>query len=132
MSTLNKPLRRHCLLVAHGSRLESSNEEIRTLAALLREMSRELANVDCAFLEIAKPTIEEGLRRCIASGANEIVVVPYFLSSGRHVTVDIPEQVAGVKKCFPEIAIHVIEPIGANKGMARFLLAHVLESPSNG
>jgi len=103
MSTLNKPLLRHCLLVAHGSRLESSNEKIRDLAALLREMSRELANVDCAFLEIAKPTIEEGLRRCIASGADEIVVVPYFLSFGRHVTVDIPEQVAGVKKSFPDI-----------------------------
>jgi sirohydrochlorin ferrochelatase len=123
---LNKPLRRHCLLVAHGSRLESSNEEIRDLAALLREMSQELTNIDCAFLEIAKPTIEQGLRRCIALGADEIVVVPYFLSSGRHVTFDIPEQIASVKKHFPEIAICVIEPIGANKNMASFLLAHML------
>lgn len=125
MSTLNKPPCRHGLLVAHGSRLEASNQEIRTLATLLREMSQELANVDCAFLEIAKPSIESGLRRCIALGADEIVVVPYFLSSGRHVTIDIPEQVAGVKKCFPDTAIRVIEPIGANKGMAHLLLAHL-------
>jgi sirohydrochlorin ferrochelatase len=40
------------------------------------------------------------MRRCIALGADEIVVVPYFLSSGQHVTIDIPEQVAGVKSAF--------------------------------
>lgn len=125
MLTLNKPLSRHCLLIAHGSRLESSNTEIRTLATSLQQMSHEFANVDCAFLEIAKPSIEEGLRQCIAVGADEIVVVPYFLASGRHVTIDIPEQVAGVKKCFPEIAIQVTDPIGANKGMAHFLLTHL-------
>ncbi len=91
-------------------------------------MSQELANVDCAFLEIAKPSIDEGLRRCIAQGADEIIVLPYFLSSGRHVTIDIPEQVADVKKSYPEIDICVIEPIGANKGMPQFLLAHLSDN----
>ena len=129
MLTLNKPLARHCLLVAHGSRLEASNAEIRVLAALLDSLSTEFSQIECAFLEIAKPSIPDGLRHLIAQGAQNIVVVPYFLSAGRHVMTDIPEQVAGVQSQFPAIDIRITAYIGANKGMAELVLAHVLSSP---
>lgn len=126
MSTLNKSLRRHCLLVAHGSRLDKSNDEIRALAGLLGDRSDEFSQFEYAILEMAQPSINEGLRRCIAQGANEIVVLPYSLSAGRHVTTDIPEQIEGIKKQFPQVTIRLNYHIGANAGMADFILAHIL------
>ncbi len=95
------------------------------LAALLRGTPNEFDHIECAFLEMAEPSIEAGLQLCIAQGANEIVVIPYFLAAGRHVRSDIPEQVERVKKQFPGIDIRMTEHIGANNGMAQFLLAHV-------
>lgn len=127
MSTSNKPVHRHCLLVAHGSRLESSNDEIRKLAARLGDISDQFANVECAFLEIASPSIGEGLQQLIGHGATDIVVVPYFLASGRHVQTDIPQQVTEVKKLFPEIAISLTPHIGAHPEMARLVLAQMLD-----
>ena len=49
--------------------------------------------MDCGFLELAEPSIPDGIQRCIDAGATEVVVVPYFLSAGRHVSEDIPAEV---------------------------------------
>lgn len=129
ISTLTKPGQRHALLVAHGSRLEASNDEIRQLVARLRAMLPEFQRVECAFLEAAAPSIPEGLRQCIATGASEIVVMPYFLSAGRHVRTDIPEQVASITQQFPDIAIRVTDHIGGNSAMLRLLVGQLCGEP---
>ena len=53
---------RSLLLVAHGSRREASNQEIRNLTAALagRAIGR-FGHVGCAFLEIARPSIPEAI-----------------------------------------------------------------------
>ena len=49
---------RTLLLVAHGSRRKASNDEIRSLASALGQQSEtRFGRVDCAFLEIAEPSI---------------------------------------------------------------------------
>ena len=47
-----------------------------------------------AHMELAKPSLAEGLARCAASGASEVVVCPYFLGPGRHTSRDIPRLVS--------------------------------------
>jgi len=49
----------HLLVVAHGSRQDSSNIEIRELVARLRKNCSLFAGIDYAFLEIAKPSIKD-------------------------------------------------------------------------
>ena len=44
-----------------------------------------------AFLELAEPSIPQGLAQCLALDAEEIIVFPYFLAAGTHVADDIPE-----------------------------------------
>lgn len=127
MSISNKPLLRSCLIIAHGSRREGSNDEVRNLASLMRSMTDAFKTIECAFLEIAQPSIEQGLTKLIAHGSTEIIVVPYFLSSGRHVVTDIPEQIEQIRKTHPDIVIQVTNHIGANpESMAGLLLTEVL------
>ena len=112
------------LLVAHGSRREASNQEVRDLAARLRGLARDdFGVVDCAFLEIAAPLIPEGIERCIAQGATEVVVLPYFLSAGRHVAEDIPRDVAGKQAEHPTVRIRIAPYLGAADGVVPLLLA---------
>ena len=82
------------LLVAHGSRREESNTEIGLVAASLRaRMDKRFSMTEHAFLELAEPSIPDAIDQMIAGGADEIIILPYFLSAGRHVHEDIPSIV---------------------------------------
>ena len=111
------------LLVAHGSRRKLSNDEVVTLADKLRtNCSEQYAIIHAAFLEIAEPLIPDGIRQCIDDGATSIIVLPYFLNSGRHVTEDIPEIVNNAKQLYPNIDINIAAHLGASDLMMDLLI----------
>jgi sirohydrochlorin ferrochelatase len=114
--------RKALVLVAHGSRRQASNDEVRELTRNLRAVDDSFRHVACAFLELAEPSIPEGLREAIAAGADEVVVLPYFLSAGRHVVTDIPAEVAVVQAEHPAIPIRVAPYLGAAGGVVQILL----------
>jgi sirohydrochlorin ferrochelatase len=112
------------LIVAHGSRRKASNDEVRALTeAVASHPDNGYQKVACAFLELAEPSIPDGLRELIHGGAQDITVVPYFLSAGRHVAEDIPEEVGKVTAEFPDLPIRVAPYLGASNTMAGLLLA---------
>ena len=114
---------KHLLIVAHGSRRAESNDEVRHLAALLREQAgKRFDDVDCAFLEIAEPSIPDGIECSVRRGATEVVVMPYFLSAGRHVAEDIPREVTMKQDEHPQVRIHIAPYLGAAGGIARLML----------
>jgi sirohydrochlorin ferrochelatase len=114
---------RSLLLVAHGSRRTESNDEVRGLAGGLRTRAGgRFGIVECAFLELAEPSIPEGIEACIAAGAGTVVVVPYFLSSGRHVAEDIPELVAAKRRQHPKVHIELAPHLGAAANIGQLLL----------
>ncbi len=112
------------VLVAHGSRRDASNAEVRALAAdLAARAGARFCCVRAGFLELAEPAIPEAIAAAIAAGASEVRVLPWFLSAGRHVVEDIPEQVAEARARHPRVPIHLLGHAGALPGMADLLLA---------
>lgn len=101
------------LLVAHGSRVPESNAEVERLAARLAERLAPGQIVSHAFLEIAEPSIPQGIDALVHSGAKRILVVPYFLSAGRHVGEDIPTLVEAARNRHPDLSIELTEHFGA-------------------
>ncbi|MEZ5541847.1 MAG: CbiX/SirB N-terminal domain-containing protein [Pseudomonadota bacterium] len=118
------------LVVAHGSRRAQSNDEVRSLARQLDAVQDGFDAVNCAFLELAEPSIPDGLRQAIAAGAREVVVVPYFLSAGRHVVEDIPQAVDSVRAEHPGISITVAPYLGAAPGLAALVLQQAGSGPA--
>jgi sirohydrochlorin ferrochelatase len=115
------------LLVAHGSRRAASNEEVRELATRLESIAWDrFDKVIPAFLELAEPEIPEGIDACVAAGATRITVLPYFLSAGRHVAHDIPEELEKARTKHPDLPIHVANYIGQNTDMPMLLLQAAL------
>ncbi len=114
---------RSLLLVAHGSRREASNEEVRGLAdALAERAGGRFGHVACAFLEIAEPSIPDGIEAAVRAGASEVVVLPYFLSAGRHVAEDIPFEVNGKQAQHPEVRIRIAPYLGQADDLIGILL----------
>lgn len=118
--TQNQP---SLLLVAHGSRREQSNDEVRALVRHLRQLGQNYGMIECAFLELAEPSIADGLRGLVVAGASDIVVMPYFLAAGRHVVADIPREVDEVRHKHPEVTIRVAPYLGAAPDISRLILA---------
>jgi len=114
------------VLVAHGSRRDASNAEVRAMAGRLGSLAGERLAVSAGFLELAEPSIPEAIEAAIAAGAREVRVLPWFLSAGRHVSEDIPAQVAAVQARHPDIPIHLLGHAGALPGMAELLLTAAL------
>lgn len=114
---------RHLLIVAHGSRRQASNEEVRALGERVRALRDPgIDRVEVAFLELAEPSIPEGLARCVESGAREIVVFPYFLAAGTHVANDIPEALEAFRERHPDIGVRLASHLGASASLPKTIL----------
>lgn len=111
------------LLVAHGSRRDESNEEIVQLASrLAAKAADDFDLVDYAFLELAEPSIPDGIERCLQKGATSVRVLPYFLAQGAHVVEHIPQQVAIKQNEHPEADIQITDCLGTAEELAELLL----------
>jgi len=112
------------LLIAHGSRRKQSNEEVVALAENLKQNCAEQYNIiHAGFLELAEILIPDGIKKCVDDGATSIIVLPYFLNSGRHVVEDIPNIVAETRPDYPEVEIKVAQHLGASGLMMDLLIS---------
>lgn len=107
---------RAIVLIDHGSRRAEANAQLEAVAERVRARCPDDL-VACAHMELAEPTLEDAIARCIAAGVSAIVVHPYFLGPGRHTREDIPRMVAAVAEQHPGVAIRVSEPLGLHEGL---------------
>jgi sirohydrochlorin ferrochelatase len=98
------------LLIAHGSRNAEANEDLHHVAAMLRQRGQEI--VESAFLELAPPAIGEAAEACVRQGAEQVVLIPYFLSAGVHVRRDLTETQTVLAARFPQVRFVLTEPLG--------------------
>ena len=112
------------LLIAHGSRREESNQEVRDLGQKLMQVAGErIEHVVTAFLELAEPDIPGGVDRCVETGATQVVAIPYFLAAGRHVITDIPEQLEKARRQHPGLDLRQCDYLGRHDAITEILLA---------
>ena len=112
------------LVAAHGSRRTASNDEVTKLCERIQEEKggEEFGVVMAGFLELAQPSIPESIASCIRCGADEIIVLPYFLSAGRHVSQDIPAEVEKARSAHPHVTIRLAPYLGSAPGVSRLLV----------
>ncbi len=109
------------LIVDHGSTLDEANRMLEDVAGVIRRKRPGLI-VHIAHMELARPTLEEGVEACIRDGAAEVVVHPYMLSPGRHATRDIPAMVERAAARFPGVAFRVTGPLGIHDKIGEVVL----------
>jgi len=113
---------RALIIIAHGSRKESSNAEVAQLTQKVQAMlGSEYMLVKTAFLEFTEPSLEQSIIACVQEGAKELVILPYFLASGNHVTRDIPGVVEKMQKEYPDVRLELKKHIGSVSGMVTLL-----------
>jgi len=104
------------LLIAHGSRRAEANADLEHVAAELRRRGR-YPVVRVSYLELAEPDIAAGGELCVAAGAKEVILLPYFLSAGVHVREDMAAARAALADRFPGVVFRLAEPLGRHPMM---------------
>ena len=101
------------LLIAHGSRRASANDDLVRLAETIRRTGP-YPIVEIAYLELAEPTIPAGGRRCVERGAASVRLFPYFLSTGEHVVRDLEAHRRQLAADFPQVKFDLCPPLGVH------------------
>ncbi|MFQ5801344.1 MAG: CbiX/SirB N-terminal domain-containing protein [Candidatus Methylomirabilales bacterium] len=117
-------MKRAVLLVDHGSRRQEANAVLIEVAEMIRHLSG-FQVVHYAHMEIAEPTITQGFDACVADGAREVIVHPYFLAPGSHYNEDIPRLVAEAAARHPEVRWTITEPLGIHPKLCEVVLERV-------
>jgi len=99
------------MLIAHGSRRPAANADLLELVELLVSRGG-YSLVEPAFLELAEPTIPQAAKTCVRRGARRILMLPFFLSAGNRVTIDLQRYAREFAMEFPRAEFVVCPPLG--------------------
>ncbi len=121
-------MKRAILLVDHGSRHGPANAILEQIAALVSRRGEPGLVVRHAHMELAEPTLAQALEACVAAGADEVVVHPYFLTPGRHATTDIPRMAAEAAAKHAGVRVVVSPPLGVDELLADVVLRRCAET----
>ncbi|WP_063848033.1 sirohydrochlorin chelatase [Paenibacillus sp. FSL H7-0357] len=115
------------LLVGHGSRVAEGNEELRKFTSELAARKPELTFVTC-FIELASPSIAEGIALCVKGGASTVYVVPIILFAAGHSKLDIPLAMDQAKLKYPGVEFVYGRPVGVQERAVDILLDRIAEA----
>lgn len=111
-------MRTAVIILGHGSRNAGADEAIRKVVDGVNQTGS-FAVVEHAFLQYVPPTPHEVIERCVGQQVDRIVIVPFFLQAGAHVTRDIPELIEKARKQHPKNEIIVTDYVGAHPLIAK-------------
>jgi sirohydrochlorin ferrochelatase len=115
------------LLIAHGSRRAEANADLEHLAADLRGRGL-FSIVQVSYLELAEPTVAAGAEMCVRGGVDDVILLPYFLSPGVHVTEDLTKARADLAGRFPPVTFRLAPPLGRHPLLAEIVLERAAEA----
>ncbi|MBP9218698.1 MAG: sirohydrochlorin chelatase [Sterolibacterium sp.] len=98
------------LLVGHGSRGRTGNQETRDFAARWRSR-HDAWRVELCFIEHADILLDAGLDQA-ARNAAQVVVMPLILNAAGHVKMELPAALARARLRHPEVAFRLVPHLG--------------------
>lgn len=109
------------IIFAHGSRIETANEAVRTVAAKFARAGG-YGHVEAAFLELGQPDLEGAVALLAGRGLQHVVVIPYFLTLGTHLERDLPKLAAQAAAAHPGVDLRVTPPLDGHAALVEILL----------
>jgi len=103
------------VIIAHGSKKDSSNNEFLSMVNRIKQKDENSYDfIEAAFLELASPSIKITIKYLLKKAIKEIYLYPYFLNSGKHVLIDIPQIVDNLRKENEDIKFELFPYFGSS------------------
>jgi sirohydrochlorin cobaltochelatase len=118
------------ILIGHGSRAEGADDDMERIAEGLRERCGGI--VETCRMAGRGVLFAEAFESCVARGAKEIIVLPYFLHFGIHLREDIPEILRENAAKHPEVRLVMGRHLGFDDAIVDLVAKRIAESEGLG
>lgn len=115
------------ILAGHGSPRKEANN-LDSVASLLHATLHPGCTGRCvriAYMQFAQPDIPGVIEACVTEGADRVIIHPYFLYSGMHVTKDIPDMISAARERHPGVEFVYTEPLGIHEHLVKIVLERI-------
>jgi len=112
------------LIVGHGSPRREANDGF--VATVARIATRLGAAALPTFFSLARPNIEDQVARLAGEGFRHIVLMPYFLYAGQHVSRDIPALVETCRAKHPGLRFEMLPTLEGEAGLEDVVVERLL------
>ena len=107
------------ILLAHGSRDKRWCE---TFESGLESIRGQLhCPSSLAYMEMAEPSLEQVVEQHYEQGVRHFDILPLFFSAGRHLLIDVPEQLDALRLKLGDVTIDLHSPLGEEPDFWQFL-----------
>ncbi len=116
------------IITAHGSRKPDSNKGIIEITQKFSDIAQDhFFPVQYAFLEFARPNLEQAIEDMIKKGSRQILIFPFFLGAGSHVTKDIPDILSKMETKYPDIQFTAMKHLGTADKINELIFAEAVK-----
>jgi sirohydrochlorin ferrochelatase len=113
------------LLIGHGSSDKRAREAFLYTVNNLKKIYRD---VKFCFLELEPPNIEGGIKECLTTNPDTIVVVPYFLHKGIHIQKDILVDLTNAQEKYSFNSLFISGHIGVDPAVIDLIITLAKEA----
>lgn len=114
------------VIIAHGSKRKEANDEIITMVKMIQE--RDQNNIyQAAFMQFDAIDLSQAVQYVLDRGVQKVVIVPYFLVTGNHISVDIPELIKTEKQKHPDIEFLIARHLNGHPALVDIVLDRIRE-----
>ena len=114
------------LLFGHGARNPDWAQPFHRIRDAILARQPE-ALVEPGFLELMRPTFDEGVDCLVRQGAAQIVVVPIFMAAGSHIKKDLPQMAADAMGRHAGLVITLAAPVGEAEPVLAAMAEYALD-----
>ena len=112
------------VLIGHGSSDRNAREAFVFTADSVNKHYR---NVYPCFLELDRPSIQEGIAKAVAGNPKVLLIMPYFLHKGAHVKVDVLKEVEAALHKYRFKNAFIAEHLGVDEKLVGLVMERAKE-----
>lgn len=121
------------ILLGHGSRRGIDTDEgLREVVTRLQQRVPPTVRVRLAGFEFTRPNLSEAISGLVAEGSRSILVAPYFLFDGKHITLEIPEELEALNRRYPRVNIVYAPTLGVDARLIEVVMERLHEAVLDG
>jgi sirohydrochlorin cobaltochelatase len=99
------PYQRPLLMIGHGTKDDQGRQTFIDFVKAYQDLDLSRPVIPC-FLELTKPTIQEGVDYCVQQGYTEISALPILLFAARHNKFDVTNELDRSRKLYPQLKFY--------------------------
>ncbi len=115
------------IILGHGSKLKRANDLLYRLAQKIRSENG-LDIVEPAFLQLYQPDLRKAIRKVVKRGCKRVIIVPFFLFEGNHVSRDIPKVIKEEARIHKKVELVYAKNLGQDYRISSIVMDCIREA----